>query len=110
MYWLLLLWAHMPTCGAWFAGHSARFRMRPATALMSGQRLGGCSNLTRTGSQADSILSHLGLAVVAGQVAKSTHGRLSDVLAVTGLQDGADQSFDAIRQTHNCLVVLIVAG
>ena len=36
--------------GAWLAGHRARLRMRPTTALISGQRLGGWRSLTRTGS------------------------------------------------------------
>ena len=60
--------------------------------------------------QVDSIPSHLSFQVAAGQVAKSAHSRLSDILVVTGLQNDVDQSFDAINLAHNCLVALIVAG
>ena len=41
-----------PPCsriGVWLRGQRARFRIRPITALMSGQRDGGYSSFTRTG-------------------------------------------------------------
>ena len=59
--------------------------------------------------QADGVLSHLGFRVTTGEMSQSTDGWFCDVLSVSRLHDGSDESLDTIHLAHDHLVALVVA-
>lgn len=58
----------------------------------------------------NSILGHLCFLVSAGQMTKSTDGRLSDVLPVTSTKDGTHESLYTTHLAHHHLVLIIIAS
>lgn len=60
--------------------------------------------------KANGILGHLGFLMPAGQMTKSTDGRLSDVFPVTSTKDGAYKSLYATHLAHHHLVFVIIAS